>query len=965
LCWRHGRRWRRRLRAGRRSRGRQPPLRPPKGDDLAAIHKRFQDLYAARNYAAALAEAQKYEAAVKAQFGTSHPNHGLALNELANVYYSQGKYGEAEPLYKRALTIYENAGGVNQLNVATTLNNLGLVAQSERKYDEAEGFYKRSLAIREKALGESHPDVATTLHNLGLLARIENKRDEAERFYKRALAIREEALGESHPDVAQTLHNLAAVYQSQRKYGEAEGLYKRAVTIREKAFGENDRGVANSLGNLAQIYEAQGKYGEAEGLLKRALAIREKALGDSPPEVVMILSTLVRVYRLQGKYVDVEAEGLFKRALAIMEKAHGPDHPDVAFLLNYLAVFYHGRERYADAEPLYKRALAIQEKALGPDHPVVANSLNNLAALYRGHGRYPDAEELFQRALAIREKALGESAPQVAETLAGFALVYQSQGKYGEAEGLFQRALTIRENALGASHPALALSLNSLAILYNEVGNGENALSYSRKATQAVLAHAASEAGGAQQDPDSVGLVEQRAGFFRLHVANLAVAARKGIEPAAALAREALETAQWASHSSAAAALAQMSARVASGDGALAALVRDSQDLSAAWRDKDKRLLDALSKPDGQRDRAETETLRKEIADIERRSAAVAARLEKEFPDYAALASPKPLKPEDVQKLLGADEALVFFLTGDKESYVFVLSREAFDWKTIPVGAKDLSDKVAALRHGLDVGELTKSASAGKPELFDLGLAHELYAALLGPVEALVKDKRHLLIVPTGALTALPFHLLVTETPATPTPHAAPRHKRNIGMWRSAVRASVGGEAAHRCRNSFPLRLRHSRPHGNVEAHDARRRARHVGTQRRGPSRRRLHRRQRQRPVQSASFAAARRSGETRSDLQTSRRHGHRRRIRQDAVEEHGRPVCGREPARADREYRREVAGVAQCPLRDESRFNAFHNCKEPQHLHTAWQAGTRAIDAGFTEQAAPAPAEAGALARE
>ena len=55
---------------------------------------------------------------------------------------------------------------------------------------------------------------------------------------------------------------------------------------------------------------------------------------------------------------------------------------------------------------------------------------------------------------------------------------------------------------------------------------------------------------------------------------------------------------------------------------------------------------------------------------------------------------------------------------------------------------------------------------------FDLDLAHQLYTLLLGPVEALVKDKGHLLVVPSGALTALPFHLLVTEQAAALAPRA-------------------------------------------------------------------------------------------------------------------------------------------------------------------------------------------------
>ncbi|MEI6130375.1 MAG: CHAT domain-containing protein, partial [Planctomycetota bacterium] len=151
------------------------------------------------------------------------------------------------------------------------------------------------------------------------------------------------------------------------------------------------------------------------------------------------------------------------------------------------------------------------------------------------------------------------------------------------------------------------------------------------------------------------------------------------------------------------------------------------------------------------------------------------------FPDYAALASPKPLGAEEAQKLLGADEALVFILAGEKTSDIFALTRERFEWLPIGIGEKALSDKVAAFRRGLDVDELTKSIDAGKPVLFDLSAAHELYAALLGPVEALIKDKRHLLVVPSGALTALPFHLLVTEKPAIAVPEV-----KDIAAYRDA-----------------------------------------------------------------------------------------------------------------------------------------------------------------------------------
>jgi hypothetical protein len=75
--------------AAQRQRPAGPTPAAAQRDDTGAINKRFQDFYAAGNYFAALEEAQKYEVAVKAQFGTSHVKYGSALNNLARVYRAQ------------------------------------------------------------------------------------------------------------------------------------------------------------------------------------------------------------------------------------------------------------------------------------------------------------------------------------------------------------------------------------------------------------------------------------------------------------------------------------------------------------------------------------------------------------------------------------------------------------------------------------------------------------------------------------------------------------------------------------------------------------------------------------------------------------------------------------------------------------------------------------------------------------
>jgi CHAT domain-containing protein len=498
--------------------------------------------------------------------------------------------------------------------------------------------------------------------------------------------------------------------------------------------------------------------------MKRSLAIREKALGPGHLEVADSLASLALLYEDQERYVD--AEPLMKRSLAITERALGPGHLEVATSLNILASLYSDEGRYADAEPLFKRALGIWKKTRGPQDPLFARGLHYLAEAYAKQSRYADAEPLFKQSLAIREKAFGPDHPRVADSLGDLGDVYHALHRDIDAEPLFKRAVAIREKEFGPNHPDVAQALNRMSEASD--GNSELALDYSRKASAAIIAHAANEIRPLQQGKS--GLIEQRARYFLNHVANLVAVSREHIERAPTLGQEAFVMAQWANKSAAGAAVQQMATRFAAGSGALATLVRESQDLSTAWHAKDQALLAALSKSGGQRESATIDALRKQIVDLDSRMTAVATKLDKQFPEYAALSNPKPLEVEEVQRLLSQNEALAFFLAGKKESYVFALTHEGLDWHTIPIGAEQLSAKVSALRHGLDVEALSKSIDAGHPVLFDLGLSYELYTTLIGPIEALVKDKPHLLVVPTGALTALPFHLLVTSRPVTPVP---------------------------------------------------------------------------------------------------------------------------------------------------------------------------------------------------
>jgi CHAT domain-containing protein len=163
----------------------------------------------------------------------------------------------------------------------------------------------------------------------------------------------------------------------------------------------------------------------------------------------------------------------------------------------------------------------------------------------------------------------------------------------------------------------------------------------------------------------------------------------------------------------------------------------------------------------------------------------------------------------EVQAELGAHEALVLLLDTDdrfrplpEETFIWVVTKTDVRWVRSELGTVALGREVAALRCGLDAtlwldasgwSETTAEQKRGKAEQterrqrcldllktepeydregnvrgdtlpFDLARAHKLHAALFGEVEDLIKGK-HLLIVPSGPLTQLPFQILVTALP--------------------------------------------------------------------------------------------------------------------------------------------------------------------------------------------------------
>jgi CHAT domain-containing protein/tetratricopeptide (TPR) repeat protein len=568
-------------------------------------------------------------------------------------------------------------------------------------------------------------------------------------------------LGFENSDVVDSLGNLAVLYRLQGRFTDAEPLFKRSVAILEKRLSPEHPALAGPLNNLAQLYFGEGRYPEAEALYKRAIAIVGNTLGPMDPHLGVSLDNLALTYIKEGRFE--EAAPLYKRILMIVQNAFGSDHPNMLTALTNLGGFYDEQGQYSDAEPLHRRALSIAEKIYGPEHPVVGTMLNNLSTVYSAQGRISDAESLYQRSLTVYEHALGPDHPDVANTLTNLAALAYGQGDWSRAVEYWRRSTGIlmrraQRSTADVGHPL--------------VGKGRR-----EPVQKTVLSRALVKA------------------------AHRLATLDRGAEPRLLL--EMFETAQWALASEAAASLAQMAARGAKGDPALAVLVRERQDLVGQWQGRDAARTKAVSQPPEEREKDAEAANNARLEGIDQRISEIDTTLKVKFPDYAALASPAPLPVADVQTLLGSDEALVLFLDTPEwkptpeETFVWVVTKSDLRWARSDLGTPSLQREVAALRCGLDYDGTWGTAGSRCPELlktnyteidhrnekplpFDTERAFALYKALFGQVEDIIKGKQ-LLIVPSGALTQLPFQVLVTNNPQL-TP-SGPEDFRRAAAW--------------------------------------------------------------------------------------------------------------------------------------------------------------------------------------
>lgn len=525
---------------------------------------------------------------------------------------------------------------------------------------------------------------------------------------------------------------LGKVAYQQGKFDQADIAFRKAIDSLESGIESYEKRYASAGGpvpggvshpssikaNLESLYGIESdtllklrKINEAEYFAREALKRSLQRTGKASIATSAAMRQLAIVLLAHERNKDA-IYLLTQSVTGLREAGVSDESTDLARTEKTLASALIADERHAEALKLYTGLEQKIQKYPDMGRFIDANSPDRVLALMR-HGALEEAQARARQILAQAETRMGRKSREATQARLMFAMVLAEQKRDEEAKALYAEGMT------------------ELIEQEREMAMDSEGLSSKEKKHLAAIVES--------------------------YLALLSRQYEKN--PTPALAAEAFALGDLARSSGVQKALNASTARANITDRRLAELVRKEQDLNQqiaflsrfakelSMRPADQQLLQAQTKM-----KADIEALRTDAKKT-------LHLIELDFPDYAALISPKPVALDRLAKLLKPHEVLVTWFIGQHKSYVWaVTSTGTPQFKTLAITQGELRKSVAQLRKALDPQVLTVEEIPP----FDFASSHRLYEGLLRPVHSALEGKSTLVVVPHDEISQLPLGVLTT-----------------------------------------------------------------------------------------------------------------------------------------------------------------------------------------------------------
>jgi CHAT domain-containing protein/Tfp pilus assembly protein PilF len=648
-----------------------------------------------------------------------------AWNEIGSTYSRQReKDSEAATLnaYQKGLEVAEAAGSRrNQARVLTSLGVFLTRPQTASGAERAQPYLERALPIW-RDLGDPYHQ-SFVLYQLGICRYVMGRFDEAVELYQQALPLAPSA------DLASGIRTaIGNVYLVRGESLKALESLDNALKIAEDG---GDKGAeAAALTGAGNIHQRRGEPQKALRSFQHALEINQ-GLQDNVGAVLLQIGS-----------VDVDL-GQTEEALAAYQRAlESSKKPDRvrANALSSIGRVDRVRGHPQDALKYFAEGLSIA--TTNKDEGVQAAILHEIGVAQLDLHQLPEAVASLEKALPLRQKTdrLGE-----ASTRQALGKAWLEQGDLTRADSFLAEALKIADD-VGA--PLVRSSIHyDLARLRRRQDRLPDALAEIRTAI-ALLEAVRSDL---SEDRLRTSFFASRRSYYDFLVDLLMELERR--RPGHEYEREALK----ASETGHARALLDLlsQGRVELTRGVDPELRRREAEVDARLSQIQSSLQEERSDlGKGREPIISTLSASLQAALSEQRE--IEAEIKARNPLYYQLRHPSPLETPDIQRLLPSrDSALLEYFVGEQGSYLFVVTAEGLTAHPLALSAAEIAREVGRMESGFQPGVLL-------PFNYRQA-AYELYQALVAPARRELAGKRHLLIVPDGPLSALPFEALVTR----------------------------------------------------------------------------------------------------------------------------------------------------------------------------------------------------------
>lgn len=300
---------------------------------------------------------------------------------LGTLYLSLDDSEHALPYINRALELVDSLLPSPHYTRSNMLDGLGGIYYSDGKYRQADSIFRLSLNEKSQLFEPGHPEIGRSYYSLGLIAKETGQLDLSKEYYLKSLASRSQVLGPEHPATADVVYGLAELEWSAGRHEAAVRKFRSCLNIYEKNLGINNQSFIQTALRTAVLFHETHQPDSVEWYLQRSWeGVLEppsgewtwSALSENPIQFIDSYVFYLIAFHLQYLYDQDEfsekALHQSRQLLSLMDQLLQKMLPIVEFENK-------NRQQVHSIQQIYRLGAALMEKgtSIHPGDPELQN----------------------------------------------------------------------------------------------------------------------------------------------------------------------------------------------------------------------------------------------------------------------------------------------------------------------------------------------------------------------------------------------------------------------------------------------------------------------------------------------------------------------------------------------------------------------------------------------------------------